>query len=118
MALPNSGAVSSLAEMYRRRRAPPTLGVTFDLGHVLVLAWDRRTLESKQCQLNTSTGTWVGIELTHDFALECAVGVSHDIDGLGRRHNSSSSKLIKVVGTIGNDYCHCRSIIELHSHVV
>ena len=40
MALPNSGAVSSLAEMCRRRWAPPTLGVTFDLGHVLVLAWE------------------------------------------------------------------------------
>ena len=34
MALPNSGAVSSLAE------DPPTLGVTFDLDHVLVLAWE------------------------------------------------------------------------------
>ena len=35
-----SGAVSSLAEMCRRQWAPPTLGVTFDLGHVLVLAWE------------------------------------------------------------------------------
>ena len=34
MALPNSGAISSLAE------DSPTLGVTFDLGHVLVLAWE------------------------------------------------------------------------------
>ena len=41
MALPNSGAVSSLVEMCRRRWAPPTLGVTFDLGHVLVLAWEK-----------------------------------------------------------------------------
>ena len=40
MALPNSGAVSSIVEMCRRRRAPPTRGVTFDLGHVLVLAWE------------------------------------------------------------------------------
>ena len=38
MALPNSGEVSIIAEMCRRRWAPPTLGVTFDLGHVLVLA--------------------------------------------------------------------------------
>ena len=40
VALPNSGEVSSIAEMCRHRWAPPTLGVTFDLGHVLVLAWE------------------------------------------------------------------------------
>ena len=40
MALQNSRAVSSIAEMCRHRWAPPTLGVTFDLGHVLVLAWE------------------------------------------------------------------------------
>ena len=40
MALPNSGDISSIAEMCRRRWAPPTLGVTFQLGHVLVLAWE------------------------------------------------------------------------------
>ena len=37
MALQNSGAVSSLAE---HQCSPPTLGVTFDLGHELVLAWE------------------------------------------------------------------------------
>ena len=31
---------SSFAEMCRRRWAPPTPGVTFDLDHVLVLAWE------------------------------------------------------------------------------
>ena len=45
MALPNSGAgaVSNIARgdvSARRRWAPPTLGVTFDPGHVLVLAWE------------------------------------------------------------------------------
>ena len=40
MALPNSGEVSSIAEMCQCRWAPPTLGVTFDLGDVLVLAWE------------------------------------------------------------------------------
>ena len=40
MALPNSRAVLSIEEMCPRRWAPPTLGVTFDLGHVLVLAWE------------------------------------------------------------------------------
>ena len=40
MALPNSGAVSSFTEMCQRRWAPPTLDVTFDLGHMLVLAWE------------------------------------------------------------------------------
>ena len=40
MALPNSGTVSSIAEMCQRGWAPPTPGVTFDLGHVLVLAWE------------------------------------------------------------------------------
>ena len=37
MPLPKNGAVSSLAEMCR---APPTLSVTFDLGHVLAWAWE------------------------------------------------------------------------------
>ena len=40
VALSNNGAVSSFAEMCQCRWAPPTLGVTFDLGHVLVLAWE------------------------------------------------------------------------------
>ena len=40
MALPNSGEVSSIAEMCRRWWAPPTLSVIFDLGQVLVLAWE------------------------------------------------------------------------------
>ena len=47
--LPNSGAVSSIAEICRRRLAPPTPGVTFDLGYVLVLAWEE--LRDRQCQL-------------------------------------------------------------------
>ena len=40
MALLNSGAVFSLAEMCRRQWIPPTPSVTFDLGHMLVLAWE------------------------------------------------------------------------------
>ena len=34
-----AGDRSDCAEVCRRRWAPPTLGVTFDLGRVLVLAW-------------------------------------------------------------------------------
>ena len=42
MALPISREISTIAiaEMCRRSWAPPTLGVTFDLSHVLVLVWE------------------------------------------------------------------------------
>ena len=56
MALPNSGAVSSLTEMCRCRWAPPTLGVTFDLGHVLVLAWE----EPREQAVSVNEGDYLG----------------------------------------------------------
>ena len=63
MALPNSGAVSSLASrvrdamcMCRLRRAPPTLGVTFDLRHVLVLAWE----EPREQAVSVNEGDYLG----------------------------------------------------------
>ena len=38
-------------EMCQRRWAPPTLGVSFDFGHVLVLAWEEPREQAVQCQL-------------------------------------------------------------------
>ena len=56
MALPNSGAVSSIVKMCQRRWAPPTLGVTFDLGHVLALAWE----EPREQAVSVNEGDYLG----------------------------------------------------------
>ena len=55
VALPSIGAVSSLAEM-RRCRWPPTLNVTFDLSHVLVLAWE----EPREQAVSVNEGDYLG----------------------------------------------------------
>ena len=56
VALASSGAVSSLVEKCGRRRPPPTVGVTFDLGHVLVLAWE----EPREQAVSVNEGDYLG----------------------------------------------------------
>ena len=56
MALPKSRAVSSLVEMCLHRWAPPTVGVTFDLGHVLVLVWK----EPREQAVSVNKGDYLG----------------------------------------------------------
>ena len=49
-------ALACIAEMCQRRWAPPTLGVTFDFGHVPVLAWE----ESREQAVSVNEVDYLG----------------------------------------------------------